>query len=194
MINIVHDIVGSYRGLVEANSYPGEISSLSQYVKKNTIVTPFYSTTLLFVYMLLDSEVTFCVVGDKAEESSDMIAKLTYAKQQSLETADFIFILSSADDEQIKDAISKAKIGTLVNPHKSATLICEVESISEGQLITISGPGIKSEEFINLNYAQGWVTLRHEKNKEYPLGIEMYFVDVKNNILALPRTTQVKGA
>jgi alpha-D-ribose 1-methylphosphonate 5-triphosphate synthase subunit PhnH len=193
MINIVHDVVGSYRQLIEANSYPGKINSFSQYIKKNTIITPFYHTTLLFVYMLLDSEVSFCVVGEKSEQSSKLISKLTYAKQTSVELADFIFILSSADDEQINDTIIKAKIGDLIDPHKSATLICEVESVTKGAGYTISGPGIKNEERMNIDFCKDWAQLRQEKNKEFPLGIEMYFVDENSDILALPRTTQMKG-
>lgn len=192
MIDIVHDIAGSYRELLEASSYPGRLGNLKKYIKKNTLETPFYETTLLFVYMLLDSEVTFCTVGKNAEHAENYMAKLTYAKKAPIEEADFIFILSSATDRQASDAIKNCKIGTLVDPHKSATIICEAKSVEEGVPIVITGPGIKDEGKINVKFAKGWIEARNDKNNEFPLGVEIYFTDKKSRVLALPRTTILK--
>ncbi len=193
MIDIVHDIAGSYRELVEANSYPGNVVSLKKYIKNNTLDIPFQAATLLFVYMLLDSEVTFCVVGKEAEQASEFISKLTYAKRASLEEADYIFVLSTALDIEKIQAIKSSKAGTLVDPHNSATIICEAESVLSGETMTIVGPGIENEAQISMDFAAGWQKERVEKNLEFPMGIEMYFIDEKSKLLALPRTTIVKS-
>ena len=193
MIDIVHDIAGSYRELLQANSYPGQLGKFKKYIKNNSFETPFYEATLLFVYMLLDSEVTFCVIGEGSVDAQAYIAKLTYAKNAPPEEADYIFILSSAANNEIMDAIKHSKAGTLVDPHKSATIICEAKSVTEGKTMHIVGPGIKDTAEIMVDYAQGWEKVRGEKNSEFPLGIEMYFVDKKSKVLALPRTTIVKS-
>lgn len=192
MINLVHDIVRSYRNLIDANSYPGDVYSFTEFIKNNSINVPFYKETLLFVYMLLDAEVTFAVIGDENNKACDLISQLTYAKTVDIEAADFIFILSKAEDDEKEKAIRNAKIGTLIDPHLSATIICEVKSVKDGKSETIYGPGIKGEKQIRISY-ENWNKVRYQKNLEYPLGIEMYFVDEDGDILALPRTTQVKG-
>lgn len=193
MIDLVHDIVGSYRALVMANSYPGDVKQMNEYIKGNDIEVPFYQQTLLFIFMLLDAEVTFAVVGDYDDKAVDMISKLTYAKPVAMTQADFIFVLQSSTPTDVKRAIRNAKIGTLIDPHKSATLICEVESVVEGERLTLTGPGIKVSKDIHIEFIEDLPKYRYEKNKEYPLGIEMYFIDKDGRLMALPRTTQVKG-
>ena len=170
MIDIVHDIAGSYRELLQANSYPGQLGNFKKYIKNNSFETPFYEATLLFVYMLLDSEVTFCAVGEGAIEAQEYIAKLTYAKNAPPEDADYIFILSCATDGEILDAIKCSKAGTLVDPHKSATIICEAKSVTEGKTMHIAGPGIKDTAEIMVDYAQGWGAGARQEKRRIPLG------------------------
>lgn len=82
--------------------------------------------------------------------------------------------------------------GDLLNPHKAATMIIEADSVSNDRALTLSGPGIETECYINVKTAiDAWVDLRAEKNSEYPLGIDLIFVDRDDNILCLPRTTQI---
>jgi alpha-D-ribose 1-methylphosphonate 5-triphosphate synthase subunit PhnH len=141
--------------------------------------------------MLLDAEVTFHILGGETQNISRYINQLTYSKVVPLEEADFIYVLEGADSEEIEGAIIRCKIGDLVNPHLSATLIIEVEKISNHRDLVLSGPGIKGEKYISISGETDWVKLRAEKNIEYPLGIEMYFVDKNYNLLALPRTTKI---
>lgn len=193
MVDLVHDIAGSYRKLIDANSYPGRVYSVGEFAVNNTIEVHFFKSTLLFVYMLLDAEVTFAVVGDKDEKATQLISSLTFSSETDLESADFIFILNMASQIEKEEALNKAKIGTLINPHNSATILCEVESVTNGKEETLYGPGINGEKQVHLDVFNNWKNLRYEKNIEYPLGVEMYLIDSLGDILALPRTTQVKG-
>lgn len=193
MIDLVHDIANSYRLLIHANSYPGNVYSIQEFISNNSIDVPFFEPTLLFVYMLLDAEVTFAVVGDKDKEATHLISRLTFAKEIDIESADFIFILSTASETETEQAVKYAKIGTLIDPHNAATIICEVDSVTSGNEEILYGPGISGEKRVSLNMFKEWKKLRYKKNIEYPLGIEMYLIDKFGDILALPRTTQVKG-
>lgn len=192
MIDRVHDVAGSYRRLIDANSYPGDIYSIEKFYRNNSLEVPFYEGTLLFVYMLLDAEVTFSVVGENSTQVGEFISRMTYAKQVDSEEADFIFILSTATGDQIRGAIASSSGGTLEDPHLSASIIYEVRSVKDGKQEIISGPGIQKEKKIRLSCGN-WQEARYAKNIEYPLGIEIYFLDEDGDILALPRTTQVKG-
>lgn len=193
MIDLVHDIGGSYRELVNANSYPGEVRSIAKYENKMTLELPFYKGIASFIYMLLDAEVTYAVVGNEEEgAASELISRLTYGKAVEVHQADFIFILSSASQMAKQSAFEQAKVGTLIDPHLSATLICEVDCVNKGRAYDLNGPGIYEINTIYLDFFEGWSKIRQVKNKEFPLGIDMIFIDEDSNLLALPRTTQLK--
>lgn len=121
-----------------------------------------------------------------------MINQLTYSKPVDLPEADFIFILHDASEEQMKEALDKAKVGNLLNPHESAMIILEVPDVTKGDSMILSGPGIQDESFLSLPNVSAWLAARNEKNMEFPLGIDMYFVDQQDRLIALPRTTQIR--
>ncbi len=193
MIDLVHDVGEGYRQLVNANSYPGRVYDVSRQADKAIETNLFYKATQLLIFMLLDSEVSFAVVGEKSKEAAALISKYTFSKETELDQADFIFILNPASEDAYERAIVNAKAGTLIDPHHAATLIVETASVSAGLPYRLRGPGIPGEKDINMAAYFSWEALRAKKNAEYPLGIEMYFVDTQSNIMALPRTTIVKA-
>lgn len=192
MFDLVHDIAGGYRELIDANSYPGEICSMKKYTKNMNLKSPFYKATAILMYMLIDAEVTFAVIGDVHNNAVEFVSGLTYGKQVGIEEADFIFILADASFNDKQRALEKAKVGTLIDPHISATIICEVESVNQGKVFYLDGPGINDLNTIYLDFFEGWSDIRQIKNKEFPLGIDMIFVDGDSNFIALPRTTKLK--
>jgi alpha-D-ribose 1-methylphosphonate 5-triphosphate synthase subunit PhnH len=44
-----------------------------------------------------------------------------------------------------------------------------------------------------LNFLNDWLKIRNFKNKEFPLGIDMIFIDREDNLMSIPRTTEMKG-
>lgn len=193
MIDLIHDVGEAYRQLVNANSYPGNVYNVAPYVEKSIDMPDMLATTQLMCLMLLDAEVSFAVVGESSKDVVAFMTKFTYAKQTTVNKADFIFILKTASIQQKQEAVKQAQIGTLIDPHESATIICEVDSVTKGDGYCFSGPGIKDETRVNVSIFDQWNTILSEKNIEFPLGIELYLVDENDDIMALTRTTQVKG-
>ncbi|MBT2648328.1 phosphonate C-P lyase system protein PhnH [Bacillus sp. ISL-34] len=191
-LDVVHDIQTVYRKLVTATSRPGTLVVLEREAKTLDVQTECLSSTILLARTVLDPEVTFKVIAKEEEEVSRMINQLTYSKPVDLPEADFIFILHDASDDQMKEAMTKAKVGNLLNPHESAMIILEVPDVTKGNPMILSGPGIQEESFISLPNVSAWLGVRNEKNIEFPLGIDMYFVDQQDRLIALPRTTQIK--
>ncbi|MFD9625146.1 phosphonate C-P lyase system protein PhnH [Peribacillus muralis] len=192
-LDVVHDIQTVYRKLVTVTSRPGISVVLEREAKTLDIQMECLSSTILLARTVLDPEVTFKVISKAEEAVSRMINQLTYSKPVDLSEADFIFILQDASDEQMKEALNMAKVGNLLNPHESAMIILEVPDVTKGVSMILSGPGIQKESFISLPNVSAWLGARNEKNKEFPLGIDMYFVDQQDRLIALPRTTQIKG-
>jgi len=191
-LDVVHDIQTVYRKLVTATSRPGTLVVLDREARTLDVQMECLSSTILLARTVLDPEVSFKVISKAEETVSRMINQLTYSKPVDLPEADFIFILHDASEEQMKEALNKAKVGNLLNPHESAMIILEVPDVTKGDSMILSGPGIQDESFLSLPNVSAWLAERNEKNMEFPLGIDMYFVDQQDRLIALPRTTQIR--
>ena len=75
------------------------------------------------------------------------------------------------------EAIAQARPGTLVDPHLGATIVVEARSLSEDGCLLLSGPGIESSARLSVGMEGGWVAARAAKNVEFPLGVDLIFVD-----------------
>jgi len=131
---------------------------------------------------LLDNEVSFNTCENR--QLSDEIVSLTLSKRETIENADYIFVENSKD---LKDTIENAKCGTLIDPHKSATIIVKIPS-DKNVYLTLIGPGIDGSATIHTN---GIVTnaldFRDSGFFEYPEGIDFVFIDTDCNLFAVPR-------
>jgi alpha-D-ribose 1-methylphosphonate 5-triphosphate synthase subunit PhnH len=192
MLDLVHDIQTSYRKVLNCMSRPGSIENIAYQIEKVDINIDFSKSTLIMMYMLLDAEVSFKIVSPKEEKIGKLVNQLTYGKYKRLEEADFIFIMKDADQDMVEQAFKAAKIGDLIDPHKSATIVVEAEEINSNKELVLTGPGIKTENYIQVKVKGNWLGEREKKNIEYPLGIDMILLDEESNIMCLPRTTQIK--
>jgi alpha-D-ribose 1-methylphosphonate 5-triphosphate synthase subunit PhnH len=82
-------------------------------------------------------------------------------------------------------------VGTLTNPHPSATIIMETMHLSNESSLCLSGPGIKTTHSLSVDGSDAWLEARAYVNKEYPLGMDLIFVDEAANIASIPRTTKI---
>ncbi|MEH7011828.1 phosphonate C-P lyase system protein PhnH [Neobacillus niacini] len=192
-LDIVHDLQSVYRKMVDSTSRPGLISDLR---KEAALVEEedkkgCSASLLLLALTLFDQEVSFKVFSNQADTVSKTINQLTYAKPTETKNADYLLILQDAENGSLEEAIINAKPGTLKNPHSSATVIVEVDSVTSGEAFLLKGPGIHTTELVHLDINENWVESRQEKNKEYPLGIDFIFIDQNHQLLSLPRTTQI---
>ncbi|MBP1967522.1 phosphonate C-P lyase system protein PhnH [Paenibacillus aceris] len=190
-LDMVHDIQAAYRKLIDSMSKPGTISDLSEEAGKLEQFQGCLPATYIAAQMLLDTEVTFKVVSEREGEVTHLLSQSTYAKEAALEEADFIFVLRDAAPGYVYSALEAAKIGELMDPHCSATLIIEAEGLSCGTKLELSGPGIQTTAKVEIQAAEDWIDIRAERNAEFPLGLDLIFTDTSHRILALPRTTQV---
>lgn len=189
-LDIVHDIQISYRKLIDSLSRPGLIADLAEEAEKLDAGTGCLPATRILAQMLLDTEVSFKVVSPQEAEVTHFFGQLTYAKEADITHADYIFVLGDAAPGDLLRALQTAKIGELQNPHCSATLIIEAASLAEGSGWRLTGPGIRTEAHISMRLEEGWDIVRAERNAEFPLGLDLIFVDRRHRLLALPRTAQ----
>ncbi|PAQ15778.1 phosphonate C-P lyase system protein PhnH [Bacillaceae bacterium SAOS 7] len=187
----IHDIQAIYREVLDAMARPGSIHSIEAQASKEEVISGCYVGTLALAKTLIDTEVTYYLPVAHAE-LNQLFYQHTHAKQAELREADFLFILRQGNDGELRESLLNAKRGTLTDPHQSATIIVEVDQLfSKGDLL-LSGPGIETEVEIAIHGSEEWLEVRAEVNSEYPLGIDLIFIDANQQIVCIPRTTQMK--
>jgi len=190
-LDLVHDIQKVYRKVINSMARPGLIENIGEQSGKVDIDTGFYNQTLVIMFMLLDAEVSFKIYSNQEEKITKFISQLTYAKSKSADEADFIFVLRDAGPKKLEEAFRKGKPGNLIDPHRSATIIVEVDKLSKDKDLVLKGPGIKDANYVKVDIEGDWIEERKKKNIEYPLGVDAIFIDRNSNIVAFPRTTQI---
>jgi alpha-D-ribose 1-methylphosphonate 5-triphosphate synthase subunit PhnH len=164
----------NFKSLSDALSMPGKITKVEKL---------FDSHFLAVANVLLYSEVSFYYSGD---EDISLIEAITNPKATTLKKADYIF--SDVIDTFL---INEAKKGDYLNPDFSATLIMKCEDFNS-YTYSLSGPGIDGAKEVNLPCNRDFIKELMKKNSDYPLGIELFFVNSCSEILALSRTTKVE--
>jgi len=190
-LDLVHDAQQAYRKLLICMSRPGTIENIETESENIDFDISFYKGTLLNMLVLLDGEVTFNIISKNKEEVTNFVKQITFARATTLEQADFIFILNDAPENSLGEAFRRAKLGNLIDPHKSATIIAEVEELSEEKTYTLKGPGILDVCYMGIITKGTFVEERESKNIEYPLGVDVVFIDREAQVMCLPRTTKI---
>lgn len=188
-LDLVHDIQKVYRKVLDGMARPGEIQDLSNEEVKVSIEVDCYRNTFLAMLMVLDGEVKFNILDEDNRLKED-IKSLTGAKYSKVDEADYI--IATKGCKNINEAIKKAKIGTLIDPQKSATIFIEVNNLSNEQEYVLQGPGIKDKENLKIDANEEFIYARNERNKEFPLGIDVILFDEYGKLVCLPRTTVIK--
>lgn len=188
--DLVFDVQCAYRSVLKAMSYPGEIVSLAQESARIELDMQCYRASIVLMYTLLDADTSFHV------ESSDQhiasaFAQMTYSKEESLEHSSFIFVTASST-KSLDSIIKQAYEGSLEDPHRSATILVECDHIDTKAMYELTGCGIKDKTMLRIEHKHAWLDARADKNIEFPLGVDMLFVDKQANLVAIPRTTKIK--
>ena len=183
----------NFRVLLEAVGRPGRAVRL-QALEQNTG----FAAALAVGQCLLDNEVSLCVAGGgNAGALQIALIEATRARPEEPEKADFIFV--TGDESQAQ--VMRAKRGSLSFPEQGATLVyClgldgGAAIACEHLRIRLSGPGIQAPEGISPGLSpialSTFQTLKMV-NADYPLGVDAFFVAPDGELMALPRSTQIR--
>ena len=175
-----------FRNVMNSFAYPFRLYSIADgsYGDNSTQDYDIYIKGLCGVF--LDSEVSFYMHGD--DNLAAGIRAETYAKPATLEEADFVIIIN---DFHI-NLLEKVSAGSLVNPHKGATVIIAAPQLSGDIKITVEGPGIngKAAHFVHPRIAECLDKVA-EMQIEYPKGFELVFISRQGEINSVPRHVKI---
>ncbi len=176
----VFDAQEVFRLILDATAHPLTPVSLKPYTQK----IPFREPQFLAIAMtLLDNEVSFNTCEN--EELSDNIRSLTLSSRDALPHADFVFVSEASHLEKV---IQNAKCGSLADPHNAAAVIVRIDE-TQNDIDSFSGPGIQKQLTTQINaIVNKAIFLRDNMFFEFPQGIDLFFVDLDDNLFAIPRT------
>lgn len=164
----------NFKSLSDALAMPGKITQLK---------SVFGSHLLGVANVVFFSEVSYYYSGD---EDITLIEAITNPKITTIQEADYIF-----SDMIDAHYINEAKKGDYLNPDFSATLIFKCVDFNS-YTYSLSGPGIDGEKEVNLPCNKEFVEVLMKKNSDYPLGIEVFFINSIGELMALSRTTTLE--
>ena len=185
----VHDLQAAYRGLLEAFSFPGRAVTLAG----AEAIAPLLGTDEipalgLAAATLIDQETSYFVEGALEAFLVEWSARPPAAPGEAA-----FLVLPRFDDARLTWLIGEARRGTLLDPHLGATLLVGVDDLDDGVPCVLSGPGIETPRERVLPDG-AWRSARHAKVKEFPLGVDIAWLDRRHRVMALPRTTVLGGA
>ncbi|MGB4438325.1 MAG: phosphonate C-P lyase system protein PhnH [Sedimentibacter sp.] len=184
----LHDCQETFRLMLHAISNPGEIVNINKQAEK---LDDKFGHLLVLALTLLDKETSYCVADNKIFDK--MLGQLTYALHKD-EMANYIFTSEKCSSEIICDILSKSNPGSLVDPHESTTLIISADRLENPVSLCLTGPGIKDSKTIEVSeYVKQWILKRDLMEYEYPLGVDIFFVTKKGELLSIPRKVKMKG-
>lgn len=174
-----------FRVLLQAMSRPGKILSLPDSSADN-----FESSLIRLLDAVLDQQASCHLVHPDAD-LEQKITDQTGARFTNAETADFIL----APDGDSLGTIVLAKRGELNFPDRGATILFGVENLAnsgEENSFTLSGPGIRDSVQVSIaGLNQQELMLLKEVNCEFPLGVDSIFLDRRNQLMCIPRSTRI---
>lgn len=175
----VFDTQAVFRQLLEGMSNPGRSVSIAPQKEK---MFGEHGAFLALGMTLLDNEVSFCACGN--ETLREELQLLTLSEEKAFCEADYIFVTNV---QMLSAIFAQAKCGTLVDPHRSATLIIR-DSGERKQTMMLYGSGVDGTmEFSCSETIQQAVALRDQQEYEYPIGVDLIFVTDSGDVTCIPR-------
>ena len=178
----VFDSQRVFRCLLQAAAQPGRLFTLPPFACGGIEAT---------ARTLLDHEVTFRTLGERAPDVERHLSQFTGARVAPIEEVDFALVSGGDTDGMVL----KLKRGTLERPEWGATAIYAVEELSNSDTLSLelSGPGIPGTRTLSIEgLAAAEAEAIRETRQEYPLGIDVYLIDAAGRVAGLPRSTRLE--
>lgn len=162
-----------FRRLLDCFAYPGRVAGIEDTGRKALVAV---------LATLLDGEAALA-------DPHGLLTPADWPKLEACaagsESAQFVV----ADGSRAPDFTPP--LGTLASPELGATLVLRVQTLGQGPVLHLTGPGISGETRLKVTgLAACWIAARAEWTSAFPLGVDIVLCD-DSRIAALPRTTRV---
>lgn len=180
----VADAQACFRDLLEAMARPGRVHGLTGLPQAPAPLAPAAAAVLL---TLADAETpVWTDAGPAAEEWLRFHAGCPLVAEPG--AAAFLLATKGMPD------LAALETGTEEEPHRSATLVLQVGSLSEGGAWRLSGPGIERVHRLGVaGLPAGFLAAWTANGARFPRGVDLVLC-AGQRLAALPRTTHIEEA
>ncbi|PCI88396.1 MAG: phosphonate C-P lyase system protein PhnH [Hyphomicrobiales bacterium] len=184
--NPSEDASHSFRGLLTAMSQPASIQPLTTQLPSVGKLNP---ASCLIALTLVDHESPVWLDDDLDDETVKQFFKFNCSapliKQQSKAMLAFFSHCPSPQ------GLANFNKGNASYPDASTTLIIQVKSLSSGNAVTLTGPGIQTEQVLKVDGLNKYFWAWFKTNQTiFPLGNDVILA-APDCLAALPRTTKI---
>jgi alpha-D-ribose 1-methylphosphonate 5-triphosphate synthase subunit PhnH len=186
LADVPHDSQRLFRAVLEAFSHPGRIVALPQ---PPDGVGPLSAAATAFVLTLVDRDTPLWLApAFDVAAVRDFVRFHTGAPIMARNEA--LFALLTPDRAPLLESFA---VGSDPYPDRSATLIVEVPSLSDGPARSLRGPGIQGRATARIaGLASSFWFEWKANNALFPCGIDVVFT-ADAELLALPRSIVVEA-
>ncbi|TCD13367.1 phosphonate C-P lyase system protein PhnH [Oricola cellulosilytica] len=176
-----------FRAVMDAMARPGAVHGVSTDVRPPS---PLNATAAAVALTLADAD-TPLWLGAELARSDAVRGWLSFHTAvpfaEFISHAGFAIVANPANVQPL----SGFALGTQEYPDRSTTIIMQVETLTSGAPMTLSGPGIKGSRTIAPHPMPGhFKTQWRDINGHYPRGVDLVLAS-ENAIACLPRTTRI---
>lgn len=183
----VLDSQSVFRILLNAMASPGETFHLPIQM---SVPTPLHSAAAAACLALLDFETPLWMDERGENESVSSYLRFHCGCPLVNDPGEARFALISRPTQM--PSFDRFEMGSEEYPDRSATLILQVSELKKGEGRRLTGPGIETERYLNVNGLPDkfWPAFQ-ENHAWFPRGVDVIFTSGEM-IAALPRTVQVE--
>lgn len=184
----IHDAQKAFRALLSAMSRPGTIIELPQ---PATAPQPMGPALAAIALALLDD--TTPVWLDTTLSTDTVLQYLRFHSGVRVVSDPKQAAFGFCGTPQNLTDLRLFPHGDATYPDRSATLVLQLPSLTDGPRVTLTGPGIETAISVAPAGLPDWFWQAWNENTErYPLGIDVILADGRS-VIGLPRTTKASS-
>jgi len=183
----VRSAQSTFRAVMDAMARPGTVQHIAAWLDAPP---PLTAATAAIALTLFDHDTT--IWFDEAFACSPHVAKwLRFQTSAPITTASHYATYAMIGDPLALPDFANFALGTDEYPDRSTTLILQLETLTKGPALHLTGPGIKDSEILCATGLPNDLAARLSHNRTlFPRGVDLLLV-AGDGVAALPRTTHV---
>lgn len=178
-----------FRCVMDALARPGSVQTITDGVNAPPLLVP---ATAAIALTLFDHD-TPVWLGQRLEAETDISSWLRFQTGAPLTDDASIAAFALINNGAALPDFESFALGTPEYPDRSATLVVQVDTFSEGPELILSGPGIRGTSSLHAGGLPSDFVERMKANRAlFPRGVDLLMV-CGHDVVALPRSTQVSA-